>query len=218
MYIICGLGNPGKKYENTHHNMGFITVDQLASKYGIRVEKLKFKALIGEGRIGNEKVILVKPQTYMNLSGESVREVMNFYKEDIEHLIVIYDDIDIPIGTFRIRKKGSAGTHNGMRSVIYQLQDDGFPRIRIGIGKGKPGEGGASKDVHGDDLISYVIGGVTRAEKEPLEDAISKACEACACMVNEGVDMAMNRFNVRPPKPPKKPKQEEIMPDKEIHE
>ena len=134
MYIIAGLGNPGRKYENTRHNMGFIAVDLLAEKYGIKVDKIKFKALVGEGRIAGRKVLLVKPQTYMNLSGESIREVMSFYKEDIENLIVIYDDIDIPTGTIRVRKKGSAGcgitqpilsiscrtptTHNAGRTVF----------------------------------------------------------------------------------------------------
>ena len=110
MYIIAGLGNPGKKYENTRHNMGFLAVDLLAEKYGIRIDKIKFKALVGEGRIAGQKVLLVKPQTYMNLSGQSIVEVMNFYKVEIENLIVIYDDIDIPTGTIRLRKKGSAGT------------------------------------------------------------------------------------------------------------
>ena len=129
MYVIAGLGNPGKKYENTRHNMGFITIDQLAEKHNIKTDKLKFKALVGEGRIAGQKVLLVKPQTYMNLSGESIREVMNFYKLEPENLIVIYDDIDIEAGTLRIRKFGSAGTHNGMKSVVYQLQSDRFPRI-----------------------------------------------------------------------------------------
>ena len=133
MYIIAGLGNPGKKYENTRHNMGFLAVDLLAEKYGIRIDKIKFKALVGEGRIAGQKVLLVKPQTYMNLSGQSIVEVMNFYKVEIENLIVIYDDIDIPTGTIRLRKKGSAGTHNGMRNIVYLLGDDGFPRIRVVI-------------------------------------------------------------------------------------
>ena len=197
MYIIAGLGNPGKKYENTRHNMGFITIDQIAEKYDIKVDRIKFKALVGEGRIAGQKVLLVKPQTYMNLSGESIREVFNFYKEDIENLLVIYDDIDIPTGDIRIRKKGSAGTHNGMRSVIYQLQDDGFPRIRIGIGAGKAEEGGASSGVHGDDLIDYVIGGVSKKERELLEAAILKAVDAVGCYIEEDIDVAMNRFNVK---------------------
>ena len=183
MYIIAGLGNPGRKYENTRHNMGFIAVDLLAEKYGIKVDKIKFKALVGE------KVLLVKPQTYMNLSGESIREVMSFYKEDIENLIVIYDDIDIPTGTIRLRKKGSAGTHNGMRNIVYLLADDGFPRIRVGIG--------SDKKV---DLINYVTSGVTKGEKELLEGALLKAADAAAAIVEKGIEKAMNEYNVKPKK------------------
>ncbi len=189
MYIIVGLGNPGKKYENTRHNMGFIAVDLLAEKYGIKVDKIKFKALVGEGRIAGQKVLLVKPQTYMNLSGQSVMEVMNFYKEDIENLIVIYDDIDIPTGTIRLRKKGSAGTHNGMRNIVYLLQEDGFPRIRVGIGS-------ESKV----DLIHYVTSGVTKKEKDLLEDALTRAADAAACIVEKGIEIAMNEYNIRPKK------------------
>lgn len=189
MYIIVGLGNPGKKYENTRHNMGFIAVDLLAEKYGIKVDKIKFKALVGEGRIAGQKVLLVKPQTYMNLSGQSVMEVMNFYKEDIENLIVIYDDIDIPTGTIRLRKKGSAGTHNGMRNIVYLLQEDGFPRIRVGIGS-------ESKV----DLIHYVTSGVKKKEKDLLEDALTRAADAAACIVEKGIEKAMNEYNIRPKK------------------
>ena len=189
MYIIVGLGNPGKKYENTRHNMGFIAVDLLAEKYGIKVDKIKFKALVGEGRIAGQKVLLVKPQTYMNLSGQSVMEVMNFYKEDIGNLIVIYDDIDIPTGTIRLRKKGSAGTHNGMRNIVYLLQEDGFPRIRVGIGS-------ESKV----DLIHYVTSGVTKKEKDLLEDALTRAADAAACIVEKGIEKAMNEYNIRPKK------------------
>ena len=189
MYIIAGLGNPGRKYENTRHNMGFIAVDLLAEKYGIKVDKIKFKALVGEGRIAGQKVLLVKPQTYMNLAGESIREVMSFYKEDIENLIVIYDDIDIPTGTIRLRKKGSAGTHNGMRNIVYLLADDGFPRIRVGIG--------SDKKV---DLINYVTSGVTKGEKELLEGALLKAADAAAAIVEKGIEKAMNEYNVKPKK------------------
>ena len=196
MYIIAGLGNPGKKYENTRHNMGFIAVDLLAEEFGIKVDKLKFKSLVGEGRIAGQRVLLMKPQTYMNLSGEAIREAVNFYKIEPEELIVIYDDIDIPTGTFRIRKKGSAGTHNGMRSVVYQIQSDQFPRIRVGIG--------SEKKV---DLIHYVTGGVSKSEKELLEDALVKAAKSAACIVEKGIDKAMNEFNVRPPKKEKPAKQ-----------
>ena len=189
MYIIAGLGNPGKKYENTRHNMGFLAVDLLAEKYGIKVDKIKFKALVGEGRIAGQKVILVKPQTYMNLSGQSIVEVMNFYKEDIENLIVIYDDIDIPTGTIRIRKKGSAGTHNGMRNIVYLLGKDGFPRVRVGIG--------SEKKV---DLINYVTSGVSKGEKELLESALKNAADAAAAIVEKGIEKAMNEYNIKPKK------------------
>ena len=199
MYIIAGLGNPGRKYENTRHNMGFIAVDLLAEKYGIKVDKIKFKAMVGEGRIAGRKVLLVKPQTYMNLSGESIREVMSFYKEGIENLIVIYDDIDIPTGTIRVRKKGSAGTHNGMRNIVYLLQDDNFPRIRVGIG--------SDKKV---DLINYVTGGVTKGEKELLEGALVKAADAAAAIVEKGIEKAMNEYNVRPKKEKEEPAGEVI--------
>lgn len=197
MYIIAGLGNPGKKYENTRHNMGFLAVDLLAEKYGISIDKIKFKALVGEGRIAGQKVLLVKPQTFMNLSGQSIVEIMNFYKEETAHLIVIYDDIDIPTGTIRIRKKGSAGTHNGMRNIVYLLGDDGFPRIRVGIG---------STDGRQQDLIHYVIGGVSKADVKPLEEALTKAASGAACIVEKGIDKAMNEYNTRT----KKPKREQV--------
>lgn len=187
MFIIAGLGNPGKKYERTRHNMGFMALDLLADKYGIKVDRLKFKALTGEGRIEGKKVLLVKPQTYMNLSGESIRDVMNFYKEPIENLIVIYDDIDIPEGSLRIRASGSAGTHNGMRNIIYLLADDGFPRIRVGIG----GERRA-------DLVDYVTGKVTEKEADALWDALNKAAQAAADIVINDVTHAMQEYNIKP--------------------
>ena len=186
MYVIAGLGNPGKKYENTRHNMGFIAIDQLAEKHNIKVDKLKFKALVGEGRIADQKVLLVKPQTYMNLSGESIREVMNFYKLEPENLIVIYDDIDIEAGTLRIRKFGSAGTHNGMKSVVYQLQSDRFPRIRLGIGSQKKG-----------DLVNFVIGGFSKEEVPVLEEALQHAVLAAEFIIEDGIDKAMNQYNTK---------------------
>lgn len=184
MYVIVGLGNPGKKYENTRHNLGFITIDKLAEENGINVSKLKFKALVGEGRLSSERVLLVKPQTYMNLSGESVREIMNFYKLEPENLIVIYDDFDIDVGTIRIRKFGSAGTHNGMKSIIYQLQSDRFPRIRIGTGSDHMGN-----------LIDFVTGGFTKEEVPLLESAVNNGVKACQCIISDGVDRAMNLYN-----------------------
>lgn len=189
MYIIVGLGNPGKKYENTRHNMGFLTVDLLAENHDIKINKIKFKALVGEGKIAGQKVVLVKPQTYMNLSGESVRQVVDFYKIDSQNLIVIYDDIDIPTGSVRVRKKGSSGTHNGMRNILYQIQTEDFPRIRVGIGSGKK-----------ENLINYVTGSFTKEEKTLLEDAVTSAAAAASCIVEKGIEKAMNEYNIKPKK------------------
>ena len=186
MYIIAGLGNPGKKYENTKHNVGFLTIDILAEKLGIKVSRIRHKALTGEGFIGGEKVILVKPQTYMNLSGESIREILSFYKADPERLIVIYDDIDLPMGSLRIRKKGSAGTHNGMKSIIYQIVSDDFPRVRIGIGGERKG-----------DLADYVISGFRKEDRQIVEDSIVRAADAVICTVERGIDIAMGEYNTK---------------------
>ncbi|WP_130862185.1 aminoacyl-tRNA hydrolase [Bacilliculturomica massiliensis] len=186
MYIIVGLGNPGKQYENTRHNLGFITVDRLADRHDIRITKIKHKALVGEGRISGQKVVLVKPQTFMNLSGNSVREVLEYYKEEPEHLIVVYDDIDIPAGTVRLRKKGSAGTHNGMRSIIYDIQSDQFPRLRVGIG----GERKMPLD-------RYVLGGFTKEEKPLLEAAVDRGVGALETLLSKGIDIAMSECNVK---------------------
>ena len=184
MYVIAGLGNPGRQYEKTRHNMGFLVADEFAAAHGIDVRRIKHKALIGEGRIAGEKVLLVKPQTYMNLSGESLREVMAYYDVPMEKLIVVYDDMDLETGTLRIRKKGSAGSHNGMKSVIYQLQSDAFPRIRIGIGSAS-----------GDEWKDYVTGQVTEKEAGVLAETIRNAAAALECIITDGIDIAMNRFN-----------------------
>lgn len=189
MYIICGLGNPGREYEQTRHNMGFLTMDVLAGKLGIDIRKLKFRSLIGEGRIGSEKVLLVKPQTYMNNSGEALREIVSYYGIEHSQLIVVYDDIDLAVGDLRLREKGSAGTHNGMRSIIYQLQFDDFPRIRIGTGK---------SDVI--PLIAYVTGKPSEEEQKPLAEAIEKAADAAICWVEHGPKEAMQRYNHKPEK------------------
>jgi len=184
MYIICGLGNPGKQYEDTRHNMGFKTMDVLSSRLGIPITKLKFKALIGEGKIGNEKVALVKPQTFMNLSGEALRPIMEFYKETADHLIVVYDDVDIPLGALRIRPSGSSGSHNGMKSVIYQLQYDDFTRIRIGLGD------------HGlIPLDKFVISRVPKEDQEVLSKTIIEAADAVICIVENGLEDAMQKHN-----------------------
>jgi len=186
MYIIAGLGNPGRRYENTRHNLGFITVDILARENGIKINKIKHKALAGEGVISGQKVLLLKPQTYMNLSGESIREALEYYKPGIENLLIVYDDIDLPVGQIRIRKKGSAGTHNGMRSVIYNIQTDLFPRIRIGIG-------GESRE----NLINHVIGGFKKEEKEIIEGAVMRAVRAAETILGDGIEKAMAEFNIK---------------------
>ena len=187
MYIIVGLGNPKTEYKNTRHNIGFDVIDVLADKYNIVTEIRKHKAFCGKGFIGSEKVVLAMPQTYMNLSGDSVREIVDYYKIDIEkELIVIYDDVDLDVGQLRVRKKGSAGGHNGMKSIIGQLGTENFTRIRMGVGA-KP---------KGYDLADYVLGHFSKDEREIMDGSIIKATEAVKEIIEEGVDMAMNRFNV----------------------
>lgn len=186
MYLIIGLGNPGKRYENTKHNIGFITIDYLAEKHNIKVNKIKHKALVGEGFISGEKIMLIKPQTFMNLSGQSVREAMDYYKVDSQNLLIIYDDIDIPMGSLRIRKKGSAGTHNGMRSIIQQISSDEFPRIRIGIG----GDRGKVP------LTNYVTSGFKdKDEVKLVEEAVINASSAIEMLLSNGIDAAMQEYN-----------------------
>lgn len=185
MYFIVGLGNPGLQYENTRHNVGFMTIDYLANKYDIDVRRSKFKSLYGQGEISGHKVMLIKPQTYMNNSGEAIRELRNFYKFDIDKLIVIYDDIDIDFGTIRIRKKGSAGSHNGMKSIIYQIQDDKFPRIKVSIGK-KPEKW---------DLANFVLSGFSQEEVGILEDEIRLAAKGIEIILRDDIDRAMNKCN-----------------------
>lgn len=164
MFVIAGLGNPGAKYADTRHNIGFITVDYLSQQLNISVNKIKHKALVGEGRIGSEKVLLVKPQTYMNLSGESILDVVEYYKLPMENLIIIYDDVDLDKGVLRIRPKGSSGSHNGMKSIIYLLNRDDFPRIRIGIGK----------QPEYMDLADYVTGKFTKDEIPIMAEAAKR--------------------------------------------
>lgn len=185
LYIIAGLGNPGKQFENTRHNIGFEVIDELSRRWNINVSKIKFKGLCGEGNVESNKVLLLKPQTYMNLSGESIREAVNWYKVPISNLIVIFDDIDLPPGKIRVRPSGSAGTHNGMKSVIYQLQDDSFPRIKIGIG--------ANPDYM--DLADYVLGKFTPDERKTIDKSLLAACDAVQCILKYGINDAMNKFN-----------------------
>lgn len=186
MFIVVGLGNPGRKYAKTRHNMGFIAADELAQKLEIKINKIKHKSLVGEGYLAGQKVLLVKPQTYMNLSGEAVREIMHYYRVESEKILLIYDDVDIETGRIRIRKKGGAGTHNGMKSVVAAMGTEEFPRIRIGIG--------GDIKMH---LMDFVTGGMNKKEKETLKEAVITAAEAAECIIEKGIDAAMNRYNSR---------------------
>lgn len=186
MFIIAGLGNPGKKYENTRHNMGFLVIDRLAEKNDIKVNKLKHRALVGDGFISGQKVLLVKPQTYMNLSGESLGEVLRYYGVEPQDLIVIYDDFDLAAGSLRIRKKGSAGSHNGMKSVIGKVGSQDFPRVRVGIGK----SGGL-------DWKDFVLGKVTSGQRLLISEAVEQAADSIMCILEKGIDKAMNEYNVK---------------------
>ena len=186
MYIIAGLGNPGQPYEGTRHNAGFDVIDVLAEAYNISVDYRKNRALIGKGIIEGQKVILAKPQTYMNLSGESIRGLVDYYKVDEEsELIVIYDDVSLDPGQIRIRKKGSAGGHNGIKSIIAHLGTEVFPRVKVGVGQ-KPRQY---------DLADYVLGRFSQVERPVMEDAFEEAAEAAIAVVEDGIDAAMNRFN-----------------------
>lgn len=185
MYLVVGLGNPEEQYAKTRHNMGFSTINKIAEKHHISLEKKKFDAIYEDTRIEGEKVILVKPQTYMNLSGTSVRQFMQFYKIPMDHLIIIYDDIDIDKGIIKIRKKGGPGNHNGMKSVIQEIASDTFPRVRVGIGQ----------PTYKNDMINYVIGQVPDEEYEILEKGIETAAEAVMDILKNGIDHAMNAYN-----------------------
>ncbi|MBQ2922920.1 MAG: aminoacyl-tRNA hydrolase [Faecalimonas sp.] len=186
MFIIVGLGNPTNEYAGTRHNVGFDVIDQIADKYNISVTERKHRAFCGKGIIGGQKVILVKPQTYMNLSGESVRSVLDFYKVDVEtELLVIFDDVSLDVGQLRIRKKGSAGGHNGIKNIIQHLGTNVFHRIKVGVGE-KP------KDY---DLVDYVLGHFSKVEKEQMEEGYERAVNAVEMMLQGEVDAAMNEFN-----------------------
>ncbi|HIS19980.1 MAG TPA: aminoacyl-tRNA hydrolase [Candidatus Spyradocola merdavium] len=184
-YIVVGLGNPEKKYEHTRHNVGFDVLQVLSQKLDIPLNKLRCKALTGEGRIGGERVVLAAPQTYMNLSGQSVVELLRWYKADAKHLIVVYDDVDLPQGRLRVRAGGSAGTHNGMRNIVYLTGRDDFPRVRIGIGKPEPGR----------DLAAYVLGKYPPEARQAMFDAFLRAADAVQAIVTDGAEAAMARFN-----------------------
>ena len=184
MYAIVGLGNPEKKYDKTRHNIGFDVIDELASQMGVQVNTRRHKALCGIGMIGNEKVILVKPQTYMNNSGESVREVMDFYKLDPQQeIIIIADDISLDVGKIRIRAKGSAGGHNGLKSIIAHTGTQKFKRINVGVGETQG------------DLVNHVLGKFGSKEREIVDEAVRNAASAAEVMILENIETAMNKYN-----------------------
>lgn len=185
MYLIVGLGNPEPEYSMTRHNMGFDVINKIARKYEIDLSKVNYQALYGSGIIEGEKVILIKPQTYMNSSGEAVKKYIDFYKVPLENVLVIYDDMDTDVGTIRVRAKGGAGSHNGMKSVVQELRTENFPRIRVGIGK--------PQDEF--DRINYVIGRIPDIEYIQLQNGIEKAADATLCYIKKGIDNAMNQFN-----------------------
>ena len=187
MYLIAGLGNPFRTYEGTRHNIGFTMIDAIGNKFGIDVTTKKHKALVGRGMIDGMRVILAKPQTYMNLSGESIREITDFYKIEPENIIIIYDDISLDVGQLRIRKKGSAGGHNGVKNIIAHLGTQEFPRIKVGIGN-KP---------EGWDLADYVLSKYTKAEQEALEEASEGVIGAVKLMLMDDIEAAMNKYNAK---------------------
>ena len=187
MYIIIGLGNPEPEYANTRHNMGFDVINKLADKNNIELTKTKFNAIYGTGIIKNKKVILIKPQTYMNNSGESVIEFVNFYKEDLQNVIVVYDDIDTDIGQIRIRAKGGPGSHNGMKSMVKELNSEEFPRIRVGIGK----------PISEFDRINYVIGSIPTEEYIKLQEGENLGAQAIEYWLEHGIDNTMNKYNTK---------------------
>ena len=185
-WLVVGLGNPGDKYENTRHNVGFMVADELAERQKVPVQRLKFKALTNLVTISGEKVLLMKPVTYMNLSGEAVGQAADFYKIPPDHVLVISDDTALAPGRLRIRKGGSAGGHNGLKNIIQHLGTDQFPRVRVGVGE-KP---------HPDyDMADWVLGHFTGEDQKIMDQAVKRAADAVECLIQEGPDRAMNRFN-----------------------
>lgn len=185
-FLIVGLGNPGKQYEGTRHNAGFLVLDTLAENMGVKMNRIKFKGLCGEGMLSEKKVLLLKPSTFMNLSGQSVREAMAFYKLPPERVLIVFDDISLPPGKLRIRRMGSDGGHNGMKNILYLSGKDTFPRIKVGVGA-KP-----SPDW---DLADWVMSRFTDKEAASLREAADHAAKACALIVDGKIDQAMNQFN-----------------------
>ena len=185
-WLIVGLGNPGQNYEHTRHNMGFLTVDLLAEKAGVKLNKVKFRSAYNILRFAGRKCLVMKPQTYMNLSGEAVREAARFYKLPADRVLVIYDDISLPVGKLRVRPTGSAGGHNGIKNIIAHLGTQDFPRVKIGVGA--PEGGGA-------EMVDWVIGAPSQAERKVLAESFEKAIQAAACIIEHGCQQAMNDFN-----------------------
>lgn len=185
-FIIVGLGNPGREYENTRHNAGFLAVELLAKRLGVKLNKLKYKSLCGDAQIGDSRVLLMKPSTFMNNSGEAVREAAQFYKVSPEHIIILFDDVSLDVGRLRIRRQGSDGGHNGIKSILYLLGKDTFPRVKIGVGK-KP---------HPDyDLAAWVLGKFPKADGEALESSLESAADAAVLIVEGKTEQAMNLYN-----------------------
>ena len=185
-WLLVGLGNPGNQYAATRHNMGFMALDRLADREGFRFNKLRFRAWTGQWKVGDRQVLVMKPQTYMNLSGESVGEAARFYKVPADHVLVISDDVSLPVGKLRIRKSGSAGGHNGLKNIIQHLGTDAFPRIKVGVGM---------PDHPDHEMIDWVIGKPQGEEAKLLRATLDRAAEAALCLIEDGPDTAMNRFN-----------------------
>ena len=186
-WLVVGLGNPGQKYEHTRHNMGFLTVDLLAEKAGVKLNKVKFKSAYNMVNFGGAKCLVMKPQTFMNLSGEAVREAVQFYKIPADHVLVIYDDISLPVGKLRVRPTGSAGGHNGIKNIIAHLGTQEFPRVKIGVG--------APAGTEKDDMVDWVIGAPSQAERKILAESFERAIGAAECIFRHGYQKAMNEFN-----------------------
>lgn len=185
-WIVVFLGNPGPKYRDTRHNAGFMAADAMEKKLGVSINKLRFKALTAQAALGGEKVLLLKPQTYMNLSGESVSPAAAFYKVPPEHIIVVSDEVSLPIGKLRIRKSGSAGGHNGLKNIIAMLGTDAFPRIRMGVGA----------PPHADyDMADWVLSSFKNQDADDMRSLAVRVCDAVECYITEGPDRAMNKFN-----------------------
>ena len=196
MFIIAGLGNPGAKYEGTRHNVGFSVIDALAKEYGISVDKKQFKGLTGRGIIGGQQVLLLKPLTYMNLSGESLRAAFDFYKTETDQVLVIFDDISLPTGHLRIRKKGSAGGHNGVKNIIAHLGTENFPRIKVGVG-----------EPNREELVNFVLGHFRGDDKELIKAAVDNTVKAVECFITDGPEACMNQYNTKKEKKKKEKKE-----------